>query len=355
MMAASSPRLDQLRRLTDPRGLIHAAILDCPDRSCGYDTIDNADALRLCAMASDTVSADVLHQLAGVYFGFLTRARREDGCVRHGCDAGGMWHENADNALVQSRLARALAAVIVSELPIRLRLSAAEWWARLLPCSDSARTPISAANWLTALSTLRCADPGRDLDRAARLARWLLEDCYYATRTSAWEWFEPSWKPGAACIPAGLWHAGVMLDEKRYTGIARITTTFVLEHLFRHEEVTPVGSRGGWHRHGAKAQFDQTPSEVADVLELCRTAERISGNPAYRDYTLEAAAWFTGANTLRLSLIDPHTGGCCDALRADGLDRNQGAPATLAYLLAQANLSDPAPVEMGEYPQMVIG
>ena len=195
MIELSAPRLEHLRRVTDARALMQAARGDCPDRFAGYDAIDNADALRLCALGSDSVQEDTFHRLAGVYYGFLSQGRRKDGRVSHFRDAKGRWRDGGDDALVQSVLARALAAVLVSELPIQTRLSAADWWADLIKHADQVRSPRAAANWLLAFGQLHSADPGRDLDRAQALARWLVEDCYYPSRSSDWEWFEPWCEP----------------------------------------------------------------------------------------------------------------------------------------------------------------
>ncbi len=45
-----------------------------------------------------------------------------------------------------------------------------------------------------------------------------------------------------------------------------------------------------------------------------------------------AGAWFTGVNDARQLMWDPETGGGFDGLRADGVNRNQGAESTLAVL-----------------------
>ena len=42
--------------------------------------------------------------------------------------------------------------------------------------------------------------------------------------------------------------------------------------------------------------------------------------------------WFHGENSLGLPLADIESGGCCDGLTAAGVNRNQGAESTLAYL-----------------------
>lgn len=47
---------------------------------------------------------------------------------------------------------------------------------------------------------------------------------------------------------------------------------------------------------------------------------------------LRAFNWFHGANTELKSLIDESNGACMDGLCENGLNRNQGAESTLAYI-----------------------
>ena len=44
--------------------------------------------------------------------------------------------------------------------------------------------------------------------------------------------------------------------------------------------------------------------------------------------------WFLGKNDLGVPLYDAETKGCCDGLEPDGVNRNQGAESTLAYLIS---------------------
>ncbi len=342
-------RLEHLSRLTDAQGLMRSAEGDCPDRFSGYDAIDNADALRLCATASDTVDADTLRGLAQRYYAFLVRARSEDGRIRHHCDAKGTWSDRAEDGLVQARLARALAAVIASELPVQLRLAASPWWSELIGQADQARTPCVAAHWLMAIASLPAAHPGRGLDRCALLARWLIEDSYYPIRCSEWEWFESSWSRQAACIPMSLWMAHEVLGEERLATVAQAATRFVIEHLFEDGLFLPVGTQGNWHRNASKPIFDQLPAETCSVVELLCTAEQVSGSLQYGRYADYAHRWFTGNNIRGISLIDPASGGCGNAIRTDRIDRNQGAAAIVACLQSQAALAT-RPVVVAEPP-----
>lgn len=340
MNKLAAPRFDHLRRLTDSQGLLQVARGDVPDRFSGYDTIDNATALRLCALGSETVESDVSHLLTKRYYSFLSRGRRYDSGVQHHCDSTGGWTMRGDDALVQSHLARALAAVIVSELPIRVRLSASDWWRMLLDEEASrVHAPLVAANWLIAIGQLRAADPGRDLARVEALAHWLLEDFYYPNRANGWEWYAPQWSPLAATVPTALWYAYHCLGERRIFRVAQAMTQFVVDQLFQNDQLEPVGTQGTWTQGTAKPLYNQTPAEVSSIVELLCTAERISGTLSYGDYAELAARWFAGANSTQTVMVDSSTGGCYNALTAEGPDTNQSASAVLACLLTHAALA----------------
>src|SRR5690606_40515341 len=72
---------------------------------------------------------------------------------------------------------------------------------------------------------------------------------------------------------------------------------------------------------------------MATILLFIR-AYRMTGAGRYRTAAHTAFRWFMGHNVLRLSLFDHETGGCCDGLERGGVNRNQGAESTLAYLIA---------------------
>jgi hypothetical protein len=73
-------------------------------------------------------------------------------------------------------------------------------------------------------------------------------------------------------------------------------------------------------------------------VAACLDAYRVTGNGSWRAQAQVAFDWYLGQNDLRLSMIDTATGGCYDGLRPDGVNRNQGAESTLAYLLSLLDL-----------------
>jgi hypothetical protein len=339
MKAPDPPRVDHLRRLTDTRGLLKSAWGDCPDRFAGYSATDNANALRLCADASDSVDGDRLQPLAMTYERFLRRACRGDGGVHHHGNPAGSWSDTGDDGLVQAIVGRALSSVMRSELPIRTRLASADWWRRLVPYSDGAGSARAAANWVIAFHGLRPADPGRDLTRAARLADWLVDKCYRGACSGDWQWFEPVWRPGAACIAAAMWCAHEMLGQARYLEVAEATTQFVVDHLFEDGLFVPPGTQHEWTWKGARPVFDQTPEDAVSVVELLCLADSTLGEPRYESHALHAGRWFEGNNVKGVSLIDAESGACHDSLTQRGASPDCGGTAMVAYLLTHVALS----------------
>jgi hypothetical protein len=99
-------------------------------------------------------------------------------------------------------------------------------------------------------------------------------------------------------------------------------------------DFAPIGSNGFLARGGVQAPFDQQPVEACTVTSACLTAYCVNRDAKWMERAGRAFDWFLGQNALQQWLYDPSTGGCRDGLHADRVNRNQGAEATLSFLLA---------------------
>ena len=70
------------------------------------------------------------------------------------------------------------------------------------------------------------------------------------------------------------------------------------------------------------------------MVSACMEAHRVTGETQWAEHARRAFSWFLGQNHLQHSLYDPSTGGCRDGLHADRPNENQGAEATLSFLLS---------------------
>jgi len=96
----------------------------------------------------------------------------------------------------------------------------------------------------------------------------------------------------------------------------------------------PIGSNGFYRRGGERARFDQQPVEAHSMVAACLAALHLTGDPRWRVEAQRAFDWFMGANDLHMPVHDPSTGGCRDGVHPDRVNQNQGAEATLSYLLS---------------------
>jgi hypothetical protein len=104
--------------------------------------------------------------------------------------------------------------------------------------------------------------------------------------------------------------------------------------LSGHNEFAPIGCNGFFPRGGSAATFDQQPVEACTIVSACLDAYRVTQNAMWKQHAARAFDWFLGQNDLQQWLYDPATGGCRDGLHADRTNRNQGAEATLSFLMA---------------------
>jgi hypothetical protein len=78
--------------------------------------------------------------------------------------------------------------------------------------------------------------------------------------------------------------------------------------------------------------YDQQPIEAVTMAEAALAAFEQHGDEEYLDAFGRSYGWFHGENSLHKPLVDIHSGACCDGLQASGVNRNQGAESTIAYL-----------------------
>ena len=106
---------------------------------------------------------------------------------------------------------------------------------------------------------------------------------------------------------------------------------WLLDHETRGGHLSVTAS-GGADRHTVAPQFDQQPIEVAALADACWTAFALTGSRRYADAIALAAAWFAGTNDVGAVMHDPATGGGYDGLTASGVNVNQGAESTIAFV-----------------------
>lgn len=338
-MASSSPlpelKLDHLLRLTDCTGIIQHACYALPDRSTGYTTDDNARALIVALKLYEESRDPVALRLAERYLGFLAYAQNPAGKFRNFVDYTRRFLEAEGSEDAFGRAVWACGYTLASRPGSglahnarRLLDAAFRWVPRL-------RAPRARSYCLMGLYHLLEAQP--DHQRAHNLIRRLadgLVDQYRQTAGQGWQWFEDVLTYSNAVLPLSLCLAYEIAGKKAYLAAAVESLAFLSDVVLEGECLRLVGNRGWLVRGGEKAAFDEQPVDAGLMVLAGLVAHRVTGKKEHDDMAQMAFAWFLGRNRTGMALYDAETGGCCDGLTPEGVNRNQGAESTLAYFLA---------------------
>jgi hypothetical protein len=75
------------------------------------------------------------------------------------------------------------------------------------------------------------------------------------------------------------------------------------------------------------------------MMDALLEVYRLTGEERWRDDARCCFEWFLGRNDLQQAIADDRTGACSDGLHPDGVNQNQGAESTIAWLHASLRLT----------------
>lgn len=334
--------LDHLDQMTDSTGLIQHAIYSIPRRESGYTTDDNARALRLCArLWRQRPDRQMLSRVSG-YLSFLEYARCPGRGFHNFLSYDRRWRDAEGCGDCQGQAVRALAEVLGSNLPDDHRALARELIDAVLPALADLRSLRAQAYVVLAWGHLWTSGV-KDielLESVAWSAARRLVECYHRALRPNWPWFESRMTYANAVLPHALFIAAQRWPTEPFLEVAEASFAFLDDKTTSGDVFSPVGNQG-WFPHGeAKAAYDQQPVEAVTMAEAALAAFDLLGNEECLATFRRAHAWFNGQNSLKQPLVDSGRGVCCDGLQLSGMNRNQGAESTLAYLWTELQYSE---------------
>jgi rhamnogalacturonyl hydrolase YesR len=120
--------------------------------------------------------------------------------------------------------------------------------------------------------------------------------------------------------------------------VAQASLEFLLSLTLKDGVFHPIGQNGWYLKQGKRAFFDQQPVEAATMTQTLMTAYEITRNKKYKKNARTVFSWFHSNNHLHQTIYDETTGGCHDGLGYHAVNLNQGAEATISYLLARLKI-----------------
>ena len=329
--------LDHLDRMTDSTGMIQHAIYSIPRRESGYTIDDNARALRLCTRLWRRQPEGRMLGRVATYLSLLEYSRRAGGGFHNLLSYQRQWIDTDSDGDCQGQAVRALAEVLGSPVPDGFRRLAREMIEQVLPTLAGLRSLRAQAYVILAWGHLNGdgVESVPALEGVARSAAQRLAECNQRSQRPDWPWFESRLTYANAVLPHALFVAARCWPDSGFLDVAEASFAFLDRATTNEGLFSPVGN-GGWYPHGEeKARYDQQPLEALTMADASVAALGAPGGDEYLNAFRRASAWFRGQNSLGLSLADELTGACFDGLQAAGVNQNQGAESTLAYLGTQ--------------------
>jgi glycosyltransferase involved in cell wall biosynthesis len=335
-------KLDHLKTLTDDTGILQHAIYTIPDRNHGYCTDDNARALMVAAMGRKYLLTDSTYfdSLSNQYLSFLMDAFNvKKGRFRNFMTYARQWTEEMGSEDAHGRALWGLGRA-VAFLDNRGQMAmSTTLFNQAMKAVEHFSSPRAIAFALVGIHAYLQKFSG---DSEVRRVREVLADRLFNqfrnNATNNWPWLENTLNYANGKLPHALLVSGQWMQRSDMIDIGLMSLKWLLTIQTERGHFVPIGNNGWYKQGGPKARFDQQPEEANAMIDVCVEAFSITRDKTWFDNAVMCFNWFLGHNDLNMSLYDPKTGGCRDGLMADGINQNEGAESTLAWLLSLMTL-----------------
>ena len=322
---APAPSLRYLARLSDQYGVVEHALFDRPRRDEGYCT---DDAGRLLALACQVADDPEAKRLASSALSFLERAHLGGAVFRLRMRGDLSWTSDpsSDDAVGRALLGLGTAVATAPWEDIRERSFA------LFDEAASFHSPFLHATAYAALGAVEVLHCQADHVGALQLLERTSTPEWRATNDEIWPWPEARLRYDNAVIPeASLARANSAGDEELMAGALR-QLRWLIELQTREAHLSFVPVAGVDVTSPLTPQFDQQPIEAWSCARGAARAFGLTGESYWYDTVERAAAWFLGDNDIGVTMFDEETGGGYDGLESAGMNRNQGAESSMAFV-----------------------
>jgi hypothetical protein len=193
----------------------------------------------------------------------------------------------------------------------------------------------SIANMMIGVSYYLKSNPSDDAmkERLRTFANTLVTQ-FESVSTKDWRWFEPLLAYDNGILPLALLHAAEILQDENIRKVAFESMDFLTKVTMKDGYLSIIGNRGWYKKGGERSVFAQQPIDALAMILMYHQAFHLTRDKGYIQQLYTSFMWFLGENDLRMSLYDFETKGCCDGFEDNGVNRNQGAESSLAYLIS---------------------
>ncbi len=329
--------LTHIKHLTDSTGIIQHARFNIPDYTHGYCLDDNSRALLVMAKAYDRNKDKTALDLMSTYLAYMLYMQNDDGWFRNFLSYDRHYLDDRGSEDAFGRSVWALGFTLLTppndaffQISRKMFEKAMPNFTKLISIRGVANTIIGLSYYLERFPY----DEGMRIvlrDLAYKLINEFEKNC---DDKEEWYWFEPILAYDNGILPASLFYAYERLEDDKILKTGLNALKFLDSICYIDDHISLIGNKNWYKKGGERSRYSQQPIDAMAMVIMYKKAYDATKDEFYLKRMFSAFLWFLGENELRVPLYDYETKGCNDGLGYMGLNRNQGAESSLAYMLA---------------------
>lgn len=327
--------LAHINRLTDDTGIIQHAKFGIPNLKEGYCLDDNSRALLMVLMAYEQMKDKRALELSPIYLSYIHYLQNADGTFRNFLSFSRKYLDEVGSEDSFGRTIWALGYLLYKAPNDAYYQTGRLIFFNALPNFEKLKSIRGIANTMIGICFYLKNNPSDDsmTERLRNLANILVKH-YNENQSPDWQWFESLLAYDNGILPLALLHSAKILNDGKITKVAIESMNFLTKHTMKDNYLSIIGNEKWFKKEGERSVFAQQPIDAMASILMYHQAFHLTKDKEYLNKLYTSFLWFLGENDLRMSLYDFETNGCCDGFENYGVNRNQGAESSLAYLIS---------------------
>jgi hypothetical protein len=327
--------LAHINRLTDDTGIIQHAKYGIPNLKEGYCLDDNSRALLMVLMAYRQMKNKRALELSPIYLSYIHYLQNADGTFRNFLSFNRNFLDVVGSEDSFGRTIWALGYLMANAPNDAYYQTGKLIFFNAAPNFEKLTSIRGIANTMIGISYYLKSNPSDDsmTERLRNLANVLIKH-YEDNHAPGWNWFEALLAYDNGILPLALLHSAEILNDEKITRTAIESMDFLTSHTLKDNYLSVIGNEKWYKKEGERSVFAQQPIDAMAMVLMYHQAFYVTKDKNFLNKLYTSFLWFLGENDLRMSLYDFETKGCCDGFESYGVNRNQGAESSLAYLIS---------------------
>ncbi|MCK4345156.1 MAG: glycosyltransferase family 4 protein [Bacteroidales bacterium] len=327
--------LVHIKRLTDDTGIIQHAKFGVPNLKDGYCLDDNARALLMVLMTYRQKKDPLALELLPIYLSYIHYMQNKNGTFRNYLSFNRNFLDKVGSEDSFGRAVWALGYLLDNAPNDAYYQSGKLIFLNASPNFENLQSIRGIANTMIGISYyLKNNLSDESMTERLRNLAYKLINQYKNECSASWKWFEPLLAYDNAILPLALLHSAKILNDDKVTETALETMNFLTQITLGRGYLSLIGNKNWYKKGGERSVFAQQPVDTHAMVLMFHQAFLLTKEKEHLNNLFTSFMWFLGENDLRMNLYDFETEGCCDGIEKYGVNRNQGAESTLAYLIS---------------------